>query len=757
MGAIPYPFFVLEVVVNANDLPINFSYAKWTPNTRFKLCNVPWDMGYRDIVTWDRQAQREYFDRLDGVEFADCTMAKYGLPVRLPVPFAQASQYNYLIATNDYDFDTPRSWYYFVQSCDYVNAHTTQLNIQLDVWQSFQHDVAFGTAYVERGHVGVANERQMDDYGRETLDLPEGLDTGKTLINAATTYMPLVSVEGGRVACGVLIVSTTDLTVDPGDVTNPRTTTASGSIFENQYNGSQLIYLTNAEDLQVVFGLGANYPWVTQGICGIYAVPRLPDGLLRNQGEGSKLFGKSLTGLKGRIYHLYQNTVHGADRYKDVMTIRDFRDNFHIPERYRHLKKLLTAPYAVVQCSCLNGTSIEYSPEQITSKDLTIREAWQYAPPQPRLNFWIPNYAAQYEGQWSPLPDGMGLPFDKGDMLDAAFGITNFPTFMAVNNGSALALANSAYTRQYAQKSADWSYQKTQMGINNAYAQAQLGTQYASEANRLGSANRNSVNAINNQAAQMSTDLTLKNLGFNNQMAQLNTIGSGAVAAAGSLATGNVGGAAGAIAGAAIGAWTNQQTYDNNVSSANQQLANTQSTNNASTSQANAYALAQTNLNNQQGMQFADMNKSLAQATAQGDYANVIAGINAQVQQTQTTPPTTSGALGGDGFNLANGIIGVCVKFRRLSDAALRTIGEYWLRYGYYVQRFLTMPANLMAMTHFTYWKVHELYLRSSTCPEEYRLTIKGIFESGVTVWTDPDRIGVTDYGDNEPLSGISY
>ena len=86
------------------------------------------------------------------------TLAKYGLPVRLPVPFAQASQYNYLIATNDYDFDTPRSWYYFVQTCDYINANTTQLNIQLDVWQSFQHDIQLGNAYVERGHVGVANE-----------------------------------------------------------------------------------------------------------------------------------------------------------------------------------------------------------------------------------------------------------------------------------------------------------------------------------------------------------------------------------------------------------------------------------------------------------------------------------------------------------------------------------------------------------------------------------------------------------------------
>ena len=342
-------------------------------------------------------------------------------------------------------------------------------------------------------------------------------------------------------------------------------------------------------------------------------------------------------------------------------------------------------------------------------------------------------------------------------MLNASFGITNFPTFMAVNNGSALALANSAYTRQYAEQSAGWAYRKTQMGVNNAYAQAQLGTQYASRQNQLGAANRNAMNAISNQSAQMSTDLTLKNLGFNNQMNQINTLGSGALNAVGAAATGNMGGVAGAVAGAAIGAWTNQRTYDNNVSSANQQLANTRATNDASTSQANAYSLAQTNLGNQQTMQFADMNRQLAMASAQGDYQNTIAGINAQVQQTQTVPPTTSGALGGDAFNLANGLIGVMVRFRQISPAAMQSIGEVWLRYGYYVQRFMQLPTSLMAMSNFTYWKLHELYVRSSTCPEEYRLTVKGIFESGVTVWTDPDKIGVTDYADNTPLPGIAY
>jgi hypothetical protein len=714
-------------------------------------------MGYRDIVKWDRQSQKDYFDSLNGIEFADCTMAKYGLPVRLPVPFAQASQYNYLIATNDYDFDTPRSWYYFVQTCDYVNANTTQLNIQLDVWQSFQHDIQLGNAYVERGHVGVANENAWKDWGKTYLDLPEGLDTGKCTVLTNESWKPLMGVvDGHNLKFGIIILSTTSLSVDSGTKDNPTIQSASGSFFESQANGTEVYYLDNPLDIGRFFDGGATSPWVTQGICGIFAVPSLPDRLTRWGAKVTELFGKDAHFI-GNCWKMGASATDSQDRYDDIINLKNFRDMFQLPERYRYLKKFLTAPYAYVECSCLNGTVITYEPEQIPSADLIIRETWNYAPPSPRLNFYARGYHAGSLGDRQPLPDGKGLPIDTGEMLNASFGITNFPTFMAVNNGSALALANSAYTRAYAQQSADWGYQKTQMGINNAYAQAQVGTQYASEQNKLGTANRNAMMAINNQSAQMASDLTLKNLSFDNRMNQINTVGSGAANAIGSLATGNVGGAVGAIAGTAIGAWANQQSYDNSVSSNSQALSNTFATNAATTSQANAYSLAQTNLSNQQTMQLADMNKQLAQATAQGDYENTIAGINAQVQQTQTVPPTTSGALGGDAFNLANGLIGVMVRFRQIPPAAMQAIGEVWLRYGYYVQRFMRLPDNLMAMSNFTYWKLHELYVRSSTCPEEYRLTVKGIFESGVTVWTDPDKIGVTDYADNLPLAGISY
>jgi hypothetical protein len=78
------------------------------------------------------------------------------------------------------------------------------------------------------------------------------------------------------------------------------------------------------------------------------------------------------------------------------------------------------------------------------------------------------------------------------------------------------------------------------------------------------------------------------------------------------------------------------------------------------------------------------------------------------------------------------------------------------LRYGYFIQRFITPPQSLECMTKFTYWQMQECYVRGDL-PEQYRQTIKGVFESGATIWTNPDDIGVTDWADNDPLPGISF
>lgn len=760
--------------INPN-VEATFNWAQWTPNTSLKLCNVPWDSSYRDLARFDSpQKQREWFARRPGVDRVHGVMHMFGQPVRVELPFNEASNYNYIVVYNDYpDLETPRYWYYFINHVDYINAHTTQLTVQLDVWQSFQHVLKFGSCYVVRGHIGIANENQMTDYGRSYLALPEGLDTGSEMVTVNQQYKSLIATqppvtESGvtlneGLSYGVVVVSTTDLEASAGTESKPTLKAASGSEFENMLNGAQILYLDSILAFRSFLGIASSYSWVTQGICNIYMIPSLDKDFIKESAtEVTQLFGDDIsTGvnakyIKGHVFKFPQPAIKSASRYEDFMTVADFRDNFNIPERYKNLKKLTCYPYATIECTCLNGTNITYKPENIQSADLTIREVHNYAPNGARLNFYPVGYNKAGASEVLPLGEGKGVPIDSGEMLDAAFGISNFPQFVIVNNGAQLVMANSAYTRSYGQQSADWTYQKARMGISQSLAATAMQNQYNTQANKLAIGNRNANNAI--QATSLNTSLDNTTY-INNQradLAQLNNVANGVVGVVGNAASGNVGGAVSALGGAVMNGVNTEANRSINNTAAQLSTANSLSTNAATTSQANTYGSQTTALSNQLAQNMADMNADYAQRSAFGDYQNTIAGINAQVQQMQLTPPTTSGAIGGDGFNLANGIVGVLVRFKTCAPSALRSVGEYMLRYGYFIQRFITPPQSLECMTKFTYWQMQECYVRGDL-PEQYRQTIKGVFESGTTIWADPDDIGVTDWADNDPLPGISY
>lgn len=762
----------------------NFSWAEWTPNTTLKLCRVPWDASYRDVVRFvSRETQEQWFDNLDGVECRPATMHIFNAPARVELPFNEASSWNYLVAYNDYpELEGPRAWYYFIQHVEYVNAHCTQLVLMLDVWQSFQHDITLGSCYVTRGHIGIANEYQWDDYGRTYLALPEGLDTGAEMVTTNQTYKSIVnaqhySLNGGTldwVDYGIIVVSTTNLTDSPGTQSKPSLQTATGSIFEGATDGCEVYYCdSRMAYVANIMALGTLYPWVTQGISAVYMVPKIPQDYINKYGtEVTKIYGSNVTADYGKIYQ-FATGIDSEMRYEDILNVSNFRDNFNIPSRYRNLKKLYCYPYCVVECSSLNGTVITYKPEDIQSNNLVIRETYSFAPSGTRINFYIPNYNEAGADTISPLNiggKGYGLPIDGGEMLDASFGITNLPHFSVVNNGGALAMANSAYTRAYAADSAQWTRAKAQASAYTDSSNAMWQREYATQQTNLSNANRSAANAITanslNQSlaiAQANTgamaELTVQTNNMSSGITGLQQVGGAVLSAASGNVAGAVGGAMGAIGTLAQNGVNNYSTLrsaaiSNHTAAAN--TANTTATNAAQTSQANTYASAATGLSNQLSSVISQSNLNLANYAAKGDYQNAIAGINAQVQQMQLTPPTTSGALGGDMFNLSNGIMGVLVRFKTCAPSALRAAGEYMLRYGYFVQRFLTPPASLECMEKFTFWQMQEAYVRG-TLPEEYRLTIKGMFERGVTVWDKPEYIGATDWADNEPLPGIGY
>ena len=119
--------------------------------------------------------------------------------------------------------------------------------------------------------------------------------------------------------------------------------------------------------------------------------------------------------------------------------------------------------------------------------------------------------------------------------------------------------------------------------------------------------------------------------------------------------------------------------------------------------------------------------------------------------------PSVSGQVGGDAFNLAQYKWGYDIKLKMIQGSARAMIGEFWLRYGYAVSRFIKMPDSLQVMSRFTFWKLKETYITAADCPEAYKQAIRGIFEKGVTVWKNPSDIGSVDIADNAPLTGVRY
>ena len=69
----------------------------------------------------------------------------------------------------------------------------------------------------------------------------------------------------------------------------------------------------------------------------------------------------------------------------------------------------------------------------------------------------------------------------------------------------------------------------------------------------------------------------------------------------------------------------------------------------------------------------------------------------------------------------------------------------------------MRMPSNYQVMDKFTYWKLQDSYVTEGDCPETFKETVRGIFEKGVTVWTNPLDIGTVDVTTNKPIIKVYY
>ena len=713
---------------NIYEYENRFNYSVWTPNTAILMCNVPWDSSYRDVVRFDSDKERDaYFASRasDGYAFTlnGLVYLRYGEPVRVNAPFDMVTRCNYMVVKNSMQPVSPAEgrqpdvFYYFINDAKYIAPNTTQVNVQLDVWMTYYNRIEFNMCYVNKGHIGIANENSTIGNLSDYLTDAEGLNIGDEYEIADIAIDNFLNEPPY-----IVIMCTADLTAGFGTVSNPTLKTATGSINDGMPSGSA-VYACNSANFLALMGKLQDAPWVSQCISMVTVVPAR---FVQNATS------TTVAGIDMLVMPDSPAENIGSLDVPNVMGM------FHIPERYRNLLKFYTYPYCVIEMTGYNGGEVVLKPEclELDNDDgISIFTNTVVAPPDIRAYSYVAGYNTAKGAGGSVdadyyLPSG-GDPFPHSEYneegLDIAIQFSNFPQFSLVNNQYIYYLASNKNRLAYQFSSADWSQQKALTAAQLSFNQSGANMQNAW-------ANQQVANQANWALSGISQE---KNL-----WSGATSMASSGVGALGAAASGNAGSAAAGVANMALaGANTALNADWINRTTATQVGA--------------ATATTQNNI----GLQgyIRDTNYDYAVYAANGDYETAIQGIQAKVQDARLTQPSTSGQNGGDAFNFCKGYMGVRLKFKRLKPNFMRQVGDFWLRYGYYVNRWIVPPADLKCMENFTYWKMQSVSLDSSEVPELFKESIRGIFEKGVTVWNDPDKMYKVDLADNEPVKGVRY
>lgn len=684
----------------------NITSDWWPAGSSVKLCRVNWDSTYRDVVIFDSKEERnDWFDSLGSYFSWTIENMSYLKPrqaIKVNLPYSDAFRYNYCMVRNPASpkYDDTRM-FYFVTNVEYVAPSTTLITLQLDVIMTYQHLVNIGSCFVERGHVAQANANYRTNMAgvgkswamRRYLDVPEGLDVGSDYVTVDTECIS-ISDDGYY----IIIMSTADLTADPGTINNPNLKTA-GSGNVSGIPSSCEVYAMDIDNWVGFLRDMQSYPWVTQCIICAYSFPKrfvIATGTVH---IGNRT-AYSITSTASA-------TVYPADESATLARIDNIFERIHskIDATVKH-DKFCVFPYSFIEITANTGTSVLLKPQYMPNA-LTLKTICCALYPFARIGVIPWEYGGRttdnYTVSWTDLQgQGHMSLLNKNEGLANALWLADFPMFSIVNNSYMSYMASTAHSRTYSYEAAGWTLARTNMASQLSYEQAQ------------------GAMATN----QMNRDLS-------NEMARLNmgvSFGTGLIGAGGQLLSGNFGGAAASAANTVMNAAMSQAQYANS----NQQFANSMS----------------------QAQFVAGSNFDLARQAAAGDYEMAIKSINSAVQDAALMAPSVVGQSGGDVLAQANGLYNITINFKMITAGVQARIADFWSRYGYQVNEFIQGSyrpmKSLKVMSRFSYWKMRECYLQNSNATNDELLTIKGILERGTTVWNSPNLIGSPVIDSNE-------
>lgn len=677
---------------------LQFSQSYWPAKTTVRMMNVTWDAAYKDIVQFDDvEARDAWFDSqtFASMNTTSMTYIAPGTTIVLPCPVTTAERYNYLWVSNpsyyitdDIDgfYSEPRRYFYFITDSAWVSPAACQVTLQLDVWTTWAPYVSFKRAFVAQGHAAIANRNLWSGNSlaeitpqkmRRYLSTPEPVDAGGDYMPIYTSWTDLTKTPSGQEQ-GVFV----------GVMSSVDLTLGWGTATNPQIGtASGSVQQGMLAGVQVVYFKVADFlslltdlrdaPWVSRNIMQIWLAPSVVASMIE----------------RGTIHgHRYYTPNPDSPNDSTIVTVNVLQTLTNHYSDYRLVApKLMTAPYTFIELNCFEGSPLVLKPQKVQSLGaMPIVAKGIVMAPWNRIVVYPLYYGAEAPGEaMYDFYDIRGNRVQKalhyGDNLDSALWIDNFPTFSFTSDGYLSWLASGTHSRAWSYQNNDWNYHKTTLARDTSYAQGlesmDLAMRQFEEKAKFEDTNRLISLAGNLMGGFQTTD-------------PLGTIGR-------AIQTG-------------ASAYMDQAQANLN---------------------RNQYRESQALQRSQ-----ADQNNALAGYAARGDYQQSIAALAATQRDAEITPPSVVGSAGGNGWNYAMGLLGFRTTIKVPMSNQEQVLLDFFKRFGYTINEIIDMPEDLRLMDHFTYWKVQESTI-TGTITETAKNAIRGIFERGVTVWTDPAYI----------------
>ena len=163
---------------------------------------------------------------------------------------------------------------------------------------------------------------------------------------------------------------------------------------------------------------------------------------------------------------------------------------------------------------------------------------------------------------------------------------------------------------------------------------------------------------------------------------------------------------------------------------------NTSNTNASNTTNSN---VAANNANTSNANASASRNQSVD--NAKRVMVNTRSNTNAAWRDLLNHAAQPVGAYSGDNFRHATGLDTMTVKIVTEDNGAISAAGDYMLRYGIASNKLYNQPI-LTPCKHFTYWQSADIWTICPLAQNDQLQTIRDIFNSGVTIWNNPEEVG---------------